>query len=145
MYTQSQNQRLARSSLPTANLTAEMETVLLPSLRTRLKCILSHRLYCTLVSQRGPPIHRLSHNYQTNSSFRLHVCSAVNKNRNWCYNTHVNVPKGQWTQVEISQKQEENDLYRSVFISYLISYLGISFRYRYRYHLKPEFLALWIY
>ena len=82
---QSQSQRLPRSSLPAADLTAEMETmaqrrgsmddsfhlpnfphmawvdpsalptiVMMPSLRARLECILSHRLYCTLVSQRVP-------------------------------------------------------------------------------------------
>ena len=82
---ESQSQRLPRSSLPAADLTAEMETmaqrrgtmddsfhlpnfphmawvgpsalptiVMMPSLRARLECICSHRLYCTLVSQRVP-------------------------------------------------------------------------------------------
>ena len=82
---QSQSQRLPRSSPPAADLTAERETmaqrrgsmddsfhlpnfphmarvgpsalptiVMMPSLRADLECILSHRLYCTLVSQRVP-------------------------------------------------------------------------------------------
>ena len=37
---------------------------------------------------------------------RLHVCSAVNGKGNYCFNSGVVVPKGQWTTVEITQKLE---------------------------------------
>ena len=44
-------------------------------------------------------------------SSSFHICSAVSNNRNYCYNTPKNIPKGQWTDVEISQRPE-GSLYR---------------------------------
>jgi len=43
---------------------------------------------------------------------RLHICSAINGNRNYCYNTPVNIPKGKWTEVEISQVEALEGVYR---------------------------------
>ena len=37
---------------------------------------------------------------------RFHICSAVNGNGNFCYNSAVSVPRGQWTTVEITQRPE---------------------------------------
>ena len=39
---------------------------------------------------------------------RLHICSAINNNRNHCYNTNKIVPRNQWSDVEITQLQEGN-------------------------------------
>ena len=39
---------------------------------------------------------------------RLHICSAVNNNRNYCFNSAKIVPRGQWSAVEISQRREGN-------------------------------------
>ena len=36
---------------------------------------------------------------------KFHICSAVNGNGNFCYNTGLVVSRGQWTSVEISQLQ----------------------------------------
>jgi hypothetical protein len=43
---------------------------------------------------------------------RLHICSAVNGNRNYCYNSPINVPRGKWTEVEVTQREEQVGLYR---------------------------------
>ena len=55
---------------------------------------------------------QMAHKRQSIFPFRLHVCSAVNKNRNYCFNTPVNIPKGKWTAVKVSQIQEAAGLYR---------------------------------
>ena len=33
----------------------------------------------------------------------LHICSAVNNNKNYCFNTKKTIPRNQWTAIEISQ------------------------------------------
>ena len=35
---------------------------------------------------------------------KLHICSSINNNRNYIYNTPKNIPLNKWTDVEISQR-----------------------------------------
>ena len=39
---------------------------------------------------------------------RLHICSAVNDNKNYCINTKEGVPFHEYTKVEISQEQQSD-------------------------------------
>ena len=37
---------------------------------------------------------------------RLHICSAVSGNGNYCFNSGIIVPRGQWTRIEVNQHRE---------------------------------------
>lgn len=37
---------------------------------------------------------------------KMHICFSIDNNGNHCFNTKTNIPRGQWTSVEISQRAE---------------------------------------
>ena len=44
-------------------------------------------------------------------SYKLHICSAINEEKNHCYNTVTDLPTNRYTQINIKQAQNTKGVY----------------------------------